>query len=156
VLQHSEKSVKEIECLRSATDLIKSQHLAGHLSTIVQGDPHPVVDLKEGLDWGMERFVYSRRDSRGFAREEWLATAIDHPSWGIAQRDRGSQDLPFCLAYWRPCWQGERARMRLEIPKKRLCKTAKMLSLGRGDLARRGILAVKLSSSMPGSILDIG
>jgi hypothetical protein len=28
------------------TDLIKCQHLAGHLSTIVERHPHPVVDLK--------------------------------------------------------------------------------------------------------------
>ena len=28
------------------TDLIKCQHLAGHLSTIVERHPHPVVDLE--------------------------------------------------------------------------------------------------------------
>lgn len=33
-----------------STYLVEGQHLTGHLSTIVQGDPHPVVDLEVELD----------------------------------------------------------------------------------------------------------
>lgn len=31
------------------TDLIEGQHLTGHLATIVEGNSHPVVDLKDML-----------------------------------------------------------------------------------------------------------
>jgi len=34
---------------RKATDLIKGQHLTGHLTTIVEGDSHAVVDLEYSL-----------------------------------------------------------------------------------------------------------